>query len=268
MRASPGDGVETGEDGWLGPGVFYYPSGYVRGPSPQDLDKIRRLLPRQDLRAVLGHFLFGIHKRLTRPATYITMLRHPVERILSLYYFEKLVEAKFGAHQGIRMPAETTLESFVESPPFQEVDNGQTRRISGLWPEIGGCTKAMVKQAKDNLRSHFAVVGITERFDESLVLLKQVFSWNKDVFYYPMNTNPNRTTTTTESQDVIDMILARNVFDYELYQFAVEWMESAVSRCGAAFQEQLEDFRVKKQAWYDDITQGNGSSLVSSTSDW
>jgi len=254
LRDPSGEARGAEEEGWLNSGIFYYSSGYVRGPYARDIARIKRILPRPDLKAVLGHCQFGIHEQLARPATYITMLRHPVERIMSLYHFEKLVEGKFGDHQGIRMPAETTLESFVESPPFKDVDNGQTRRISGFSPEVGGCTRAMLKQAKDNLRKHFAVVGLTERFDETLVLLKHAFSWNRDVFYYPMNTNPGRSAMTREPRGTIDAILAHNAFDYELYQFAVELMESAVSRYGAAFQEQVEEFRLKNQTWYDRVS--------------
>jgi hypothetical protein len=254
LRDPAEKGHDAEEDGWLSSGIFYYPSGYVRGPYTGDLERIRRVLPRPNLKAVFGHCQFGIHERLPRPASYITMLRHPVERIMSLYHFEKLVEARFGEHQGIKMPDGTTLESFVESPPFRDVDNGQTRRISGISPAVGNCTRAMVERAKENLRDHFAVVGITERFDETLVLLKRAFSWNRDVFYYPMNTNPGRGGIKHESQDTIDMILARNALDYELYQFATELMESAVSRYGSAFQDHLENFRAKKQGWYDAVT--------------
>jgi len=249
------------EDGWLNSGVFYYSSGYVRGPYTQDVVRIKRILPRSDLKAVLGHCNFGIHEQLARPASYITMLRHPVERVLSLYHFEKLIEAKFGEHQGVKIPADTTIESFVQSPPFKDVDNGQTRRISGLSPAIGGCTDAMLKQAKYNLHKHFAVVGLTERFDETLVLLKQTFAWNKDVFYYPKNTNPGRATVANESPDTIDVIQAHNAFDCELYHFAMELLEEEITRRGTAFQELLEEFRVKKQAWYEDVT-AHGKSLA------
>ena len=255
LRSPAREGCESKEeDGWLSSGVFYYPSGYVRGPYSHDVDRIRRVLSRSDLKAVLGHCQFGIHEQLARPANYITMLRHPVERVKSLYHFEKLVEGKYGEHQGINMPGETTLESFVESPPFEDVDNGQTRRISGLRPEVGGCTRTMLKRAKDNLRKNFAVVGLTERFDETLILLKQTFSWQRNVFYYPVNTNPGRTAMTDESSETINTILEHNALDYELYQFATELMESAVSRYGDAFQDQLEEFRLNNQSWYDDVT--------------
>ena len=34
-----------------------------------------------------GHMLFGLHAILPQPATYITVLREPVDRLLSSYYF-------------------------------------------------------------------------------------------------------------------------------------------------------------------------------------
>ena len=205
LRDLSGQEREAEEEGWLNSGVFYYSSGYIRELDARDLARIMRVLPRPDLKAVLGHCNFGIHEQLARPASYVTMLRHPVERVMSLYHFEKLVKAKYGDHEGIKIPAETTLESFVESPPFKEVDNGQTRRIAGVWPDVGGCTRAMLERAKDNLRKHFVVVGLTERFDETLLLLKQAFSWNRDVFYYPMNTNPGRTAMTCGSRSTLSM---------------------------------------------------------------
>lgn len=35
--------------------------------------------------AIIGHFRFGLHKRLNRPSTYITSLCHPVARTISQY---------------------------------------------------------------------------------------------------------------------------------------------------------------------------------------
>src|SRR5881628_2608535 len=36
---------------------------------------------------VFGHMPFGIHEALTRPVRYFTMVRNPVERVVSQYYF-------------------------------------------------------------------------------------------------------------------------------------------------------------------------------------
>src|ERR1041385_6430600 len=34
-----------------------------------------------------GHMLFGLHEILPQPATYITVLRYPIERVISAFYF-------------------------------------------------------------------------------------------------------------------------------------------------------------------------------------
>ncbi len=40
-----------------------------------------------------------------------------------------------------------------------------------------------------NLQQHFAVVNTTERFDETLALLKQTFAWKKEIASYARNVN-------------------------------------------------------------------------------
>ena len=34
-----------------------------------------------------GHMLFGLHAILPQPATYITVVREPVDRVISSFYF-------------------------------------------------------------------------------------------------------------------------------------------------------------------------------------
>ncbi|MEO5579030.1 MAG: hypothetical protein ABIR58_00110 [Gemmatimonadaceae bacterium] len=80
-----------------------------------------------------------------------------------------------------------SLHDFVTNPPFREVDNDQTRRIAGEEPPLGRCTSAMFELAKQNLRRHFRVVGVTDRFDETLLLMKQAFGWTNSLCNYPSN---------------------------------------------------------------------------------
>src|SRR5206468_6211437 len=42
---------------------------------------------RRHIRVVRGHLYYGLHEFLPQGATYITMLREPVARFLSSYYF-------------------------------------------------------------------------------------------------------------------------------------------------------------------------------------
>lgn len=214
------------DEGLLNAGVLFVPYGFFKEPGLRVPQYIRPTLGRGDLRAVVGHFWFGIHEHVGRPWTYVTLLRDPVERVVSLFHYLQLEE---------RM----TLEEFAASPPFREADNDQVRRIAGADPEIGGCTEAMLDAAKDNLRRHFAVVGVTERFDETRVLLDRRLGWTREVASYPRNVNPARRPTDSIPRSTLDAIRARNALDAELHRFAMRWMDDAITAEGPGFRQDL-----------------------------
>lgn len=223
---APGDS----DEGLLNAGVLFVPYGFFKEPGLQVPEYIRPMLGRADLRAVVGHFWFGLHEHVGRPWTYVTLLRDPVERVVSLYHYLKLEE---------RM----SLDEFAAAPPFREADNDQTRRIAGVDPDVGACTADMLDAAKENLRRHFAAVGVVERFDETLVLLNRRLGWTKAIASYPRNVNPARRPTATLPQSTIDAIRARNALDAELHRFASQWMDEAIAAEGPAFHEDLARYR-------------------------
>ena len=53
------------------------------------VDDFKRLSPQEKrkIRFIRGHLPFGLHQYINNPYDYITMLRHPVERAVSWYYF-------------------------------------------------------------------------------------------------------------------------------------------------------------------------------------
>src|SRR5262249_44721920 len=101
---------------------------------------------------------------------------------------------------------------------------------------------------KDNLRRSFAVVGVTERFDETLIVLKRAFGWTKDLLYYPKNTNPDRPPIDSIPQATRDAILGWNELDRELYRFANSMLDELIASQNGGFWEELEELRVRKQA--------------------
>ncbi len=228
-------GPRDQDEGLLNAGVLFLPYGFFKEPGLRVPGYILPALGRGDLRAVVGHFWFGLHEHVGRPWTYVTLLRDPVERVVSLYHY-------------LQQEERMSLEEFAASPPFREADNDQVRRIAGADPEIGGCTDAMLDAAKDNLRRHFAVVGVTERFDETLALLDRRLGWTREVASYPRNVNPARRPTDSLPRSTVEAIRARNALDAELHRFAGEWMDDAIAAEGAAFHEELRRRRALEAA--------------------
>jgi hypothetical protein len=225
--------IETGGDTMLSGGVAYLPYGFFKERPLEVPEPTVRLLGRGDLRAVIGHFWFGLHEHLARPSLYVTALRDPVERIVSLYYYAKLHETM-------------SLDEFVEAPPFREVDNDQTRRLAGADPDLGVCTPDLLDQAKENLRRHFAVVGTTERIDETAVLLERRLGWSGAAVCQPRNVTEGRPAVAALPPQTIAAIRRRNELDFELWRYASQWMDEAIAAEGEGFARDLARYRERK----------------------
>jgi hypothetical protein len=117
-----------------------------------------------------GHLPYGIHARLPRSCLYVTLLRDPTAQLLS--YF------RFGVERGV-WSRETPVDELIRAAHL--IDNPQVRQIAGLRDRNAECTPATLATALANL-SAYAVVGITERFDEFLKALIALLHW-PDVAY-------------------------------------------------------------------------------------
>ena len=190
-------------------------------------------------RVVQGHIPFGLHEALPGQSSYITMLRDPVERMISLYYFtlhspERAIHRESGDHLA-------SLEEFVSSGALLETDNGQTRRLSGLRPSFGQCSAEMLERAKENVRAYFSVVGLSERFDESLLLMKRLFGWTS-IFYLREKATRRRPNKADLPDRVIRTVLEYNQLDRQLYRFAGELLDQALADQGDDLASELQAF--------------------------
>ncbi len=177
-------------------------------------------------RLIMGHMTFGLHEAIPRPATYITLLREPLRLISSQYHHVQ-------RHEGHLLHGEAKaypdLASYVRSGISLEMDNSQTRAFAGdTTTPFGGCTREMLEQAKANLEDAFAVVGLTERFDESLVLMQRAFDWHK-LRYVPVNIDPNRGRREAPSEEDLAMVRDQNALDLELYAWGAERFERTLT---------------------------------------
>lgn len=227
----------------LNDGIFYYPVGFYNKDQNLAVPRpMRRALARKDIRAVTGHFCFGVHRYLAGPSTYITLVRNPVDRIVSLYYhIRRWASPDPGLHAKI-ISQGTSLDEFVTNFSLRELFNDQTRRISGCEPQEGRQSKLALNKARDNLRQHFSVVGVTERFNETLILLKRIFGWTEDLRYYPKHVTRGRPTSGDLPPSSVAAIMERNESDLELHRFALELLDEAISSQDASFGDELKRF--------------------------
>jgi hypothetical protein len=156
----------------------------------------------KEIKCIIGHHQFGIHRGLNKPFNYVTFLRDPVDRVISDYFFTK----KF---HNLDFESYLKLDNNLKG---YNPNEKQTR-----W--AAGNNLADIELAKSNLAKYFPIVGLTDMFDESLFLMKHQFGWG-DISYKKENVNQSRLKKQEISSEIIKQIKKNNQLDLQLYKWA------------------------------------------------
>ncbi len=229
--------------------------GAVESLPPETLD---------GLRFVGGHVGFGIHALLPRPAKYVTLLRDPVDRLISGFYYS-ISDSEEAARE------EVTFEEYIFRKRHYDLglNDSQLRVISGL-PDLDPIeatrtekarpvTEADFAHVRQNLESHYLLVGLTERFDEFLVVLCRLLGWNlADAVYVRQNATSSRPRRDQIPHHVIAEAERHDAFDRRLYALAQNIFDEKVEAYGPSFREDLAFFRHLNQLYregtsFDDL---------------
>jgi hypothetical protein len=236
---APGDRIRQGGN------VFKGSGGVKRGC------RFERILANEggaldQVRFLAGHFPLGIRDFMPpdREARYFTFLREPTDRTLS--HFFRIRERRGGAEGPNKLglpplPADATVEDALERGYIH--DNLQTRMLCGLPEPFGEVTDEMLEQAKQNLRG-LVFFGLTERFDESLVLAKRRLGLRNIVYRSNRRVNDKRPRGADVPDELRRVAEACNRYDIELYDHAKQLFESAPERGGLDFEVELGALRV------------------------
>lgn len=201
-------------------------------------------LQKQEFRVFSGHFSFGIQDILPHPSWMITLLRDPVERLLSQYaHVARQPDHFLHQHLAGENERQVSLSAFLRAD-FVEADNAQVRALAG--PDatglpFGGCNEDVLEQAKKNIAEGVAVAGLTERFDETLVLLMQQFNWISPC-YLRQRVGENRLHQSDVLPEDWPYITQMTQWDRKLYDFAAAGFEQRIAAEGAAFVDAVRRF--------------------------
>jgi hypothetical protein len=184
---------------------------------------------------------------MAAPTAYITLLRDPVQRIISDYY-HRLNDPNTTYHNDIQ---KMNFKDYLNDSRLAFIhDNGMTRLISGDYEvEEGNCTKEMLEKAKNNIQEHFVVAGLTERFDESLWLMKRKLHWPYPYYYKKNVWSKQKNKKKAISKANVLRVREKNGLDIQLYDFVKQRFNSALQEQSSEFFEALQTFQRYNQ-WY------------------
>lgn len=202
-------------------------------------------------RYFVGHFSFGMHRHLPSPATYLTFLRDPVQRVISLYKYSREHSHAY-YHKQARSSG---LEEFCLRSGLLELDNGMVRFIRGAKDEdfvnrtpFGLLERDDLETAKRNLDHHFFFLGLQERFDESFLLLAKYLG-DRQPRYLRLNEAKSSKKEESIKPEVVDAIRQNNLLDLELYEYAQNRLNRDLAESFVDLEQELSLFEARNAAF-------------------
>lgn len=198
---------------------------------------------RRNYRLIKGHMTFGIHQYTFGPWAYFTFFRHPIERTISHFY--SICRSPHHPSFNIIRENQLDLKQCLEIGWLDPMlDNGHTRLLSDVWAKVpaGGCTEEHLEKAKANL-SQIRVVGLTEQFDASLLLLGRAFGW-KHLYYSRQNVTANRPSQRNLPPETMAAVQAANQLDKKLYDYAKILFDEQVRQLGPDFAQDVRRLQI------------------------
>jgi hypothetical protein len=212
-----------------------YPTSQLAGISKPDLARYRY---------IRGHFYYDAIRNLwdRQPLT-ITLLRDPLERFLS-HFAQTQRGNNFLPESVVTRVQQMTLEDLLNEERLLLVlgyINCQTALLAATLnvevtetSELLPLLKALNNAPKSDLSvtralqvlNSFAVIGLSERFQESLDLLTYTFGWRPVRDSQKLNITPQRLRQQAISPSTLERVVALNALDLELYAQAQQVFEA------------------------------------------
>lgn len=167
--------------------------------SARDLERLRRLYP--NLKSIAGHRIVGyvdLGERST-DVRYFTFLRDPLKSTASRYQYKVQVSGQ----------KDLAFEEWIHRDWNR---NYQTKQIAGVGD---------VDEAIRVINDKNVFVGLAERFDESLMLLRAMVANDLNLSYLPVNVAHDRSIARglLESESTRRSLVEAEKVDVELYEY-------------------------------------------------
>ena len=195
------------------------------------------------LKLIQGHLKYGIHNHFHRRAKYFAIIRDPINRVLSTYYY--VLSQKNNPQNLSTSNNQMTIYDFVQSGINPFLINGQTQLISGKTGDIDNPiieSEELFSLAKENIENDFLFLGITEMFDETILILKNMLGWHMP-YYSIANRTKKKPNYDAVNPTIISFIKEHNQLDIKLYNITKTSLLNRIEEENDIFQNRINKFK-------------------------
>ena len=206
----------------------------VLDPNPGESVKAFRNLSvseRGSYDAIVGHTAHKLLDAVPEPVKSFTMLRRPTSRVISHYYHVRRDESHIYHEKARHLQLRKYVSSGIADDRLRD---HYCARFSGQsFDAVRDDPEDAFEKAKEQL-SEFSLVGITERFNESLLEARKQFGWTLPPIYAKRNVSHKRPSVSELTDETRRVIREATGYDQALYDWALERFGARTDRRGRA----------------------------------
>ena len=198
---------------------------------------------KNEINVIQGHLQYGIHNNLNRNAKYFAIIRDPINRVLSTYYY--IMGQPSNPHNLSTDNNQMTIYDYFQSGVNPFLINGQTQLISGKTGNIDNPiieSEELFSLAKENIENDFLFLGITEMFDETILILKNMLGWHMP-YYSIANRTKKKPNYDAVNPTIISFIKEHNQLDIKLYNITKTSLLNRIAEENNIFQNKINKFK-------------------------
>jgi hypothetical protein len=189
------------------------------GAPMESVSQFARMPERQrfQFRLISGHCAHHLRAVVHPDTVKVTILRDPIERLISHYFYVKRSPAHY-LHHAV-MESGMSLSDYVTSDLSDELRNYFVSQFSGLsWREAEQHPSEAVQRAHAVLRDEYAVVGTVSELGSAMERIRRLADISEPFPGVAHNETPERPSTSQVEPAALAAIQERNALDIELYE--------------------------------------------------
>jgi hypothetical protein len=183
-----------------------------------------------------GHYPYGIHRFGTCSTSpiYLTILREPLDRAISQYYFIKQCDTADYQHPDLEVATRCDIGEFYALKQHQNIQTKFTAgfvamKLAEVLPR-SLMEPLLLARAKFNLANRYHFFGLVERMAEFEAMVARELGWSKLNIRDHSKVTWNRPSTSAIDGSLKKQILRGNRLDVELYDFAQKVFAKRIER--------------------------------------
>lgn len=175
-----------------------------------------------------------------------SIVREPKSLMLSYYWYVlPMHRSKEHRNLYIQDMDNKLIDFIIRDANYNNSSMRWFSRDNKLYDNKVPITEAIFQEIKNNIKKDFLLVGLTHRFEETLIAFRRLMGWDFDekLFYKKQNETEFKMPESSYPDSILDSVSERFIFEKRLYNWLEKRFNSLIKLLGPDFDEEVRVFK-------------------------